>query len=375
MDKMDVVVVGAGVVGLAVAARLSQRFQRVLLIDRADAIGTGSSSRNSEVIHAGIYYPTGSLKASLCVQGRDDLYTYCHRRGITVNPVGKVIVATHKAQEVQLSKLLHQGLANGVQDLELLSRRQLAELEPELKATSGLFSPSTGIIDSHGYMFSLLAEAEENGVIFASNTEFIAASSHNNGFSIELVNDGLALQIDTHYLINSAGLYACELACKIEGLDRGFIPTLHWCKGHYVSYRGKSPFRHLIYPIPEAGLKGLGIHATLDLAGQLKFGPDTLYLPPSSGEEYTVPESLKATFYRAISAYFPQVELDRLQADYAGIRPKLQGPNDSQVSDFVIQGEAEHGLAGLVNLIGIESPGLTASLAIAEQVSKRLPSL
>ncbi|MCL1041520.1 NAD(P)/FAD-dependent oxidoreductase [Shewanella marisflavi] len=375
MDKMDAVVVGAGVVGLAVAARLSQRFKRVLLVDRADAIGTGISSRNSEVIHAGIYYPTGSLKARLCVQGKHDLYAYCARRSIAVNPVGKVIVASHKAQEAKLDALLEQGRVNGVEDLEPLSRRQLAELEPALKAAGGLFSPSTGIIDSHGYMYSLLAEAEANGVIFAAHTEFMGASAHNNGFSIELVNDGLALQIDTHYLINSAGLYACELASKIEGLGSAFIPTLHWCKGHYFSYQGKSPFRHLIYPVPEPGLKGLGIHATLDLAGQLKFGPDTLYLPPSNVEEYAVPESLKATFYRAISAYFPQVELDRLQADYAGIRPKLQGPNDSQVSDFVIQGEAEHGLGGLVNLIGIESPGLTASLAIADQVSKRLPSL
>lgn len=375
MDKMDAVVVGAGVVGLAVAARLSQRFKRVLLVDRADAIGTGISSRNSEVIHAGIYYPTGSLKARLCVQGKHNLYAYCARRSIAVNPLGKVIVASHKGQEAKLDALLEQGRANGVEDLEPLSRRQLAELEPALKAAGGLFSPSTGIIDSHGYMYSLLAEAEAIGVIFAAHTEFMGASAHNNGFSIELVNDGLALQIDTHYLINSAGLYACELASKIEGLGSAFIPTLHWCKGHYFSYQGKSPFRHLIYPVPEPSLKGLGIHATLDLAGQLKFGPDTLYLPPSSGEDYAVPESLKATFYRAISAYFPQIELDRLQADYAGIRPKLQGPNDNQVSDFVIQGEAEHGLAGLVNLIGIESPGLTASLAIADQVSKRLPSL
>ncbi|KIO38367.1 NAD(P)/FAD-dependent oxidoreductase [Shewanella sp. cp20] len=375
MDKFDAVVIGAGVIGLAVAASLSRRFASVLLIDRAEAIGTGISSRNSEVIHAGIYYPTGSLKARLCVEGRQRLYAYCDRRGITVNPLGKVIVATQTEQEAQLDVLLDQGRANGVTELYPLSRRQLAELEPTLAATGGLFSPSTGIVDSHGLMLSLLAEAEEHGAIFCPHSEFIAAQAGGNGFRVELKQQGERMSIDTSYLINCAGLYATQTAARIEGLAKSSIPPLHWCKGHYFAYQGKSPFSHLIYPVPEPGLKGLGVHATLDLGGQLKFGPDTQYLTPGSQESYQVPDALRLGFFEAISRYYPAVEIDRLVPAYAGIRPKLQGPDDSEVADFLIQGEAEHGVAGLVNLIGIESPGLTASLAIAELVSRRLPAI
>ena len=374
MDKFDAVVIGAGVIGLAVAASLSRRFASVLLIDRAEAIGTGISSRNSEVIHAGIYYPSGSLKARLCVEGRQRLYTYCDRRGITVNPLGKVIVATQTEQEAQLDALLDQGRVNGVTELYPLSRRRLAELEPALAATGGLYSPSTGIVDSHGLMLSLLAEAEEHGAIFCPHSEFIAAQAGGNGFRVEL-QQGEQMSIDTSYLINCAGLYATQTAARIEGLGKSFIPPLYWCKGHYFAYQGKSPFSHLIYPVPEPGLKGLGVHATLDLGGQLKFGPDTQYLTPGSQESYQVPDALRLGFFEAISRYYPAVDIDRLVPAYAGIRPKLQGPGDSEVADFLIQGEAEHGVAGLVNLIGIESPGLTASLAIAELVSRRLPAI
>ncbi|MCG9721850.1 NAD(P)/FAD-dependent oxidoreductase [Shewanella sp. Isolate7] len=373
MDKFDAVVVGAGVIGLAVAASLSRRFASVLLIDCAEAIGTGISSRNSEVIHAGIYYPSGSLKARLCVEGRQRLYAYCERRGIAVNPLGKVIVATQTEQEAQLDALLDQGRDNGVTELYPLSRRQLAELEPALAATGGLFSPSTGIVDSHGLMLSLLAEAEEHAAIFCPHSEFIAAQAGGNGFRVELKQQGERMSIDTSYLINCAGLYATQTAARIEGLAKSSIPLLHWCKGHYFAYQGKSPFSHLIYPVPEPGLKGLGVHATLDLGGQLKFGPDTQYLTPCSQESYQVPDALRQSFFEAIFRYYPAAEIDRLVPAYAGIRPKLQGPDDSEVADFLIQGEAEHGLAGLVNLIGIESPGLTASLAIAELVSRRLP--
>ncbi|WP_342672953.1 NAD(P)/FAD-dependent oxidoreductase [Shewanella insulae] len=375
MDKLDAVVIGAGVVGLAVAARLSRRLGQVLLIDRAETIGTGISSRNSEVIHAGIYYPTGSLKARLCVEGKQQLYAYCRRRGVAMNPLGKLIVATQAEQQAQLDALLIKGRANGVDDLAPLSSRQLQTLEPELSAAAGLLSPSTGIIDSHGLMLSLLAEAEEQGVIFCPLTEFISAHGHGDGYRLELNQQGERMTIDTHYLINSAGLYASQVAGRIEGLAKSIIPSLHWCKGHYFAYQGKSPFAHLIYPVPEPGLKGLGIHATLDLGGQLKFGPDTQYLAPDSQESYGVNDTLRQGFFEAISRYYPNLDIDRLVPAYAGIRPKLQGPDDNEVADFLIQGEAEHGMPGLVNLLGIESPGLTASLAIAKEVSRRLEIL
>ncbi|QYJ99548.1 NAD(P)/FAD-dependent oxidoreductase [Shewanella alkalitolerans] len=372
MDKLDAIVIGAGVVGLAVAASLSRRFGNVLIIDRAETLGTGISSRNSEVIHAGIYYPTGSLKAQLCVEGKRQLYAYCRLRGIAVNPLGKLIVATQAEQEAQLDFLLAQARANGVDDLAPLSHKQMQVLEPALKASAGLLSPSTGIVDSHGLMLSLLAEAEEYGAIFCPHTEFITAQADANGFRVELMQQGERVSLETSYLINCAGLYATEVATRIEGLAEPLIPQLYWCKGHYFAYQGKSPFAHLIYPVPEPGLKGLGIHATLDFGGQLKFGPDTQYLTPDSQEDYRVPAALRQRFYQAISRYYLGLDIDRLVPDYAGIRPKLQGPDDTEVADFMIQGEAQHGIPGLVNLLGIESPGLTASLAIAEQVSKQL---
>ncbi|QYJ82951.1 NAD(P)/FAD-dependent oxidoreductase [Shewanella aegiceratis] len=372
MDKLDAIVIGAGVVGLAVAASLSRRFGNVLIIDRAETIGTGISSRNSEVIHAGIYYPTGSLKAQFCVEGKQQLYAYCRRRGVAVNPLGKLIVATQVEQEEQLDALLAQARANGVDDLNPLGRRQLQALEPALKASAGLLSPSTGIVDSHGLMLSLLAEAEEYGAIFCPHTEFITAQADANGFRVELMQQGERVSLETSYLINCAGLFATEVATRIEGLAESLVPQLYWCKGHYFAYQGKSPFSHLIYPVPEPGLKGLGIHATLDLGGQLKFGPDTQYLTPDSQEDYRVPAALRQRFYQAIASYYPGIAIERLQTAYAGIRPKLQGPDDTEVADFIIQGEAQHGIPGLVNLLGIESPGLTASLAIAEQVSKQL---
>ncbi|QYJ90537.1 NAD(P)/FAD-dependent oxidoreductase [Shewanella halotolerans] len=372
MDKLDAIVIGAGVVGLAVAASLSRRFGNVLIIDRAETIGTGISSRNSEVIHAGIYYPTGSLKAQLCVEGKQQLYAYCRRRGVAVNPLGKLIVATQAEQEAQLDALLVNARANGVDDLVPLGRRQLLTLEPALKASAGLLSPSTGIVDSHGLMLSLLAEAEDHGTIFCPHTEFITAQTDANGFRVELMQQGERVSLDTIYLINCAGLYATEVTTRIEGLAESLIPQRYWCKGHYFAYQGKSPFSHLIYPVPEPGLKGLGIHATLDLGGQLKFGPDTQYMVPNSLEDYRVPEALRQRFHQAISRYYPGIAIERLQTAYAGIRPKLQGPDDTEVADFMIQGEVQHGIPGLVNLLGIESPGLTASLAIAEQVSLQL---
>ncbi|ABO22402.1 NAD(P)/FAD-dependent oxidoreductase [Shewanella loihica] len=372
MDKLDAIVIGAGVVGLAVAASLSRRFGNVLIIDRAETIGTGISSRNSEVIHAGIYYPTGSLKAQLCVEGKRQLYAYCRRRGVAVNSLGKLIVATQVEQEAQLDALFTQARANGVDDLNPLGRRQLQALEPALKASAGLLSPSTGIVDSHGLMLSLLAEAEEYGAIFCPHTEFITTQADANGFRVELMQQGERVSLETSFLINCAGLFATEVATRIEGLAESLVPQLYWCKGHYFAYQGKSPFAHLIYPVPEPGLKGLGIHATIDLGGQLKFGPDAQYMVPDSLEDYRVPEALRQRFHQAIASYYPGIAIERLQTAYAGIRPKLQGPDDTEVADFLIQGEAQHGIPGLVNLLGIESPGLTASLAIAEQVSRQL---
>lgn len=371
MEKVDAVVVGAGVIGLAIAARLSRQLGDVLVIDKNSCFGAETSSRNSEVIHAGIYYPQDSLKAKLCVEGKQALYRYCDLRGVPYKPIGKLIVATTHDQQSSLEAVITRAEANGVTDLIRQSSRQLHTFSSELKATAGLLSPSTGIIDSHSYMQSMLAEIEANGGSFVPNTGFIAADPDDKGFVVHLDIDGEPIKIRTRYLINSAGLYSTQVASGIQGVQSGHIPQLYWCKGHYFSYSGKSPFSKLVYPVPEIDLKGLGIHGTLDMSGQLKFGPDTQYISDTINPDYHVSPALKPKFIEAIRRYFPNIDPDKLQPSYSGIRPKLQGP-DASFEDFKIQSHASHSIKGLVNLYGIESPGLTASLAIADYVAASL---
>jgi len=366
MDKVDAIIVGAGVVGLAVAARLSYFLNNVLLIDKNNSFGEETSSRNSEVIHAGIYYPQGSLKAKLCVAGKNKIYQYCEQRHIPVNKMGKLLVAHGNREEAFLDKTLTLAKQNGVDDLTWLNQHQLQLIEPELSATSALLSPSTGIIDVHSYMQSLLAEFEQNQGLFVGQTEFITAEQSATGFVVNLQSQGQISQLSCQYLINSGGLYSQNIASNIIGMPTSLIPQVHWCRGHYFSYQGKSPFSQLIYPIPKDN--GLGIHASIDIGGQLKFGPDTQYIDQLS---YQFPKDLKQKFADAIKPYFPKLEIDKLQPAYAGIRPKLQGDKDG-FKDFVIQDESQHGLSGLINLFGVDSPGLTSSLAIAEQLTKQL---
>jgi L-2-hydroxyglutarate oxidase LhgO len=373
MEKVDAIVIGAGVVGLAIAAKLSHSLKNVLVIDKNISFGEETSSRNSEVIHAGIYYPQHSLKAKLCVQGKELLYHYCKNRHIPHQRLGKLLVAHGDAEERCLEKTIKQAALNNVNDLIWLNEAELKASNPELKATAALLSPSTGIIDVHGYMQALVAELEENKGQFVGQTSFIKAerknSKENSGFIVTLKSQDETMQLHCDYLINSGGLHSTHIAENIACLAKAHIPKLYYCRGHYFSYQGKSPFKKLIYPVPEA--HGLGIHASLDISGQLKFGPDTQYIDEI---DYQVSTDLKAKFISAIERYYPMIEAKRLQPAYSGIRPKLEGPTDS-FKDFVIQSEEVHNIKGLINLFGIDSPGLTSSLAIAEYVRNRLINL
>ena len=363
MDRVDVIVVGAGVVGLAIAAKLSEKYQQVLLVEKNASFGEETSSRNSEVIHAGIYYPENSLKAKLCVKGKQQLYQYCQQRHIPVQKIGKLLVANGDNEEAALDKILTQAQRNGVNDLTWQSKAQLKCSTPALAASAALLSPSTGIIDAHSYMQSLLADAEHNGAIFVGQTLFVSAKQNVQGFEVRLNSQGESITLQCELLVNCAGLHASTVAHAITDMPKQHIPTLHYCRGHYFSYQGKSPFQQLIYPIPSAN--GLGIHASLNIAGQLKFGPDTQYIDRI---DYQVDPALKTKFVKAIIKYFPTLDANKLQPDYAGIRPKLQAAN-AGFKDFNIQNQQQHGITGLINLFGIDSPGLTASLAIAEYVA------
>ena len=358
--------VGAGVVGLAIAARLSEKLNNVLVIDKNASFGEETSSRNSEVIHAGLYYPTDSLKATLCVSGKHKLYDYCQHRHIPHKRLGKLLVGHSADEEAYLYRLIEQASINGVADLSWLSQKQIQAFSPELSASCALLSPSTGIIDSHTYMQSLLADLEANGALFVAQTKFLSAEPSGQGFMVNLESQGEALTLSSKYLINSAGLYCQQLANAIEGLSRKHIPKLHWCRGHYFAYSGKNPFSKLVYPVPEAN--GLGIHASLDMGGQLKFGPDTQYVDELS---YQFGIGSKEKFVRAIRKYFPALDVEKLHPSYAGIRPKLQGKGEG-FKDFNIQTQSTHGLPGLINLFGIDSPGLTSSLAIADHVIEQM---
>lgn len=369
MDQVDGIIIGAGAVGLAIAARLSKRFHNLLIIDLHPQVGQETSARNSEVIHAGIYYPQDSLKAKLCVRGKHLLYEFCQQHKVPHKRLGKIIVAQANQVE-QLAVIEQKAKANDVQDLSLLRRKSLQQLEPTLQGEQALLSPSTGIIDSHDYMQKLLYLFEQNGGFFVGNSEFLTAQKHTNGYRVSIKNrqDDEVTEIDCGFLINSAGLHSTRVAENIEGLDHAAIPKLHYCKGHYFSYSGTSPFQHLIYPVPEANTSGLGIHGTLDMAGQLRFGPDVEYVNELN---YSLDANRVEKFATAIKSYWPGLKASRLQASYSGIRPKLAAPGES-AKDFMIEGPQQHQQANLINLFGLESPGLTASLAIAEQVEKQL---
>lgn len=365
MHSVDVVVIGAGVVGLAVARALALQGREVMVLEAADAIGTGTSSRNSEVIHAGIYYPQGSLKARLCVEGKALLYDYCAQRGIGHSRCGKLIVATHPSQLAQLQAIVAKAAANGVKDLVLLTREQAQALEPALECVAALLSPSTGIVDSHALMLTLQGDLESAGGMVVLNSPL--ARAHCTPSAMVLVTeDGTELAAQS--VVNAAGLHAQALAQRFEGLDAQHVPPSHYAKGNYFALSGRSPFSRLIYPVPEAA--GLGVHLTLDLGGQAKFGPDVQWV--DSPDDLVVDTRRGDAFYADVRKYWPGLPDGALLAGYAGIRPKIHAP-DQPASDFVIQGMAEHGVPGLVNLFGIESPGLTSSLAIARHVSALLP--
>jgi len=362
----DCVVVGAGVVGLAIARELAQAGREVIVAEAAGGIGTGTSSRNSEVIHAGIYYPFGSLKARLCVEGRPRLYAYCAERGVPVRRLGKLIVATSEAQVAPLDAIADKARANGVDDIERIDRRAAVELEPQLHCEAALVSPSTGIFDSHAYMRALQGDAERAGATFAFHTPLLSGAVRDGGGFDLSFGDADATRLACRMLVNAAGLHAPALARRIAGIPSASIPQAYFCKGTYFSLAGPVPFRRLVYPSPEAA--GLGVHLTLDMAGQGRFGPDTEWVDTF---DYRIDPARGDRFYAAIRTYWPALPDGALQPGYTGIRPKISAP-DAPPADFMIAGPLDHGIDALVNLFGIESPGLTSSLAIARHVAAQL---
>jgi L-2-hydroxyglutarate oxidase LhgO len=364
MDQVDCVVIGAGVVGLAVARALALQGREVMVLEAADAIGTGTSSRNSEVIHAGIYYPQGSLKAQLCVEGKGLLYDYCAERGIGHKRCGKLIVATSEAQVAQLQAIREKAAANGVNDLVLLTREEARAMEPQLECVAALHSPSTGIVDSHGLMLALQGDLENAGGLVVLNSPLVLAECAQAAINL-IAEDGTELQAKT--VVNAAGLQAQHLASRFAGLAAEHVPPSHYAKGNYFTLPGRSPFSRLIYPVPEAA--GLGVHLTIDLGGQAKFGPDVQWV--DSPDDLVVDPARGDAFYAEVRKYWPALADGALMPGYSGIRPKIQAPHEV-ARDFLIQGPREHGVAGLVNLFGIESPGLTSSLAIGAYVGRLL---
>ena len=364
MEKVDCVVIGAGVIGLAIARSLSLAGRDVIVLEAAEAIGTKVSSRSSEVVHAGIYYPHGSLKANLCVKGRDLLYAYCIERGVGHARCGKLIVATHVEQVAELRAILAKGKANGVNDLVMLTQEQALSMEPALKCVAAVHSPSTGIVDSHSLMLTLQGDLENSGGVVVLRSPFRNGRVTNHGLEVTSF-DGTRLL--AHSVVNSTGLSAPDIARKFDGLDLKFIPNAYYAKGNYFTLSGRSPFKQLIYPLPEAA--GLGVHLTLDLGWQAKFGPDVQWV--DSPEDLDVDSSRGDNFYAEVRKYWPTLKDGALMPGYAGVRPKVSGQGDAS-SDFLIQGTEIHGVPGLVNLFGIESPGLTSCLAIAEYVSALL---
>lgn len=363
--QLDCVVIGAGVVGLAIARELALAGREVMVLEAEPLIGSITSSRNSEVIHAGLYYPTGSLKAELCVSGKHSLYDYCRDRHIAHRACGKLVVASSPDEVGYLEKLLQQASSNGVDDCRLLDRRELAGLEPHIRGHAALLSPSTGIIDSHGLMAAFEADIANHGGMIVLNAPVIKGEALAGGEAdIRLFVGGREpAVIDARLVVNAAGLGAWAVSQSIAGLDAGAIPERHYAKGCYFSLSGRAPATHLIYPVPEKG--GLGVHLTLDLAGQGRFGPDVEWVETI---DYDVDPRRADRFYAAIRRYWPDLPDGALQPAYAGMRPKLAGPDAGGGGDFMISGPAETGHPAFVALYGIESPGLTASMAIARRV-------
>ncbi len=396
MDEIDVVVIGAGVVGLAVARSLALAGREVLVLEAAATIGPGTSSRNSEVIHAGLYYEPGSLKARLCVSGRELLYAYCDSHGVAYRRCGKLLVATTQEQIPKLAAIETQARRNGVSSLRHLSAEQARALEPALHCVAALHSPDTGIVDSHQLMLALQGDAEAHGAVCAFRAPVQRIEREADGrFRIEVGDDAAGgaakpagqpgarsgsqhvaqhgsqhdiqpFMLRAQHVVNCAGLQAQAVASRIQGLDARHVPSLYMARGNYFSLSGRSPFDRLIYPMPDEA--GLGVHLTVDLGGQAKFGPDVEWL---EAVDYQVDPHRADSFYAAIRTYWPDLADGALQPAYAGIRPKLVGPGQP-AADFMVQSELEHGVKGLLNFFGIESPGLTASLALAEYATARL---
>ncbi len=362
-ERVECVVIGAGVIGLAVARRLARAGIEVVILERAEMIGTETSSRNSEIVHAGIYYPTDSLKARTCVAGKHALYDYCEARGIAHRRCGKIIVATDAAQVDELAALKDRAAANGVGDLSWLTPAEVAEMEPEVYCVAALHSPSTGIVDSHGLMLSFQGEAEERGAMIAFHAPVAGGRVEGDGIVVEVGGES-PMALKTDRLVNAAGIWAPAVARAIDGLDPETVPRDYLCKGNYYTLSGRAPFSRPVYPVPEKA--GLGVHVTVDLAGQVRFGPDVEWV---DSIDYDVDPARADAFYEAIRRYWPGLPDGAIQAGYSGIRPKLQAPGEP-AADFMVQGPSAHGIDGLVNLYGIESPGLTSSLALADLVAE-----
>jgi L-2-hydroxyglutarate oxidase LhgO len=363
MDKVECVVIGAGVIGLAIARRLAQAGREVIVLEAAEGIGTVTSSRNSEVIHAGIYYKAGSLMARMCVAGKHALYRYCRDHGIPHRNCGKLIVATTPKETEKLQSIRAHAEANGVLDLRTLSGPEARALEPALNCDAALLSPSTGIIDSHAFMLALRGDAEDAGAACAFHTPLLRARTAAGRIEIDAGGDA-PVSLECRLLVNAAGLNAPAVARGIDGMPIELIPTAYLAKGNYFSCSARAPFSHLIYPVPEPG--GLGVHLTLDMAGQARFGPDVEWVDRI---DYAVDPARAERFYPAIRRYWPTLPDGALMPSYSGIRPKIVPPAVA-AQDFLIQGPRDHGVDGLINLFGIESPGLTSSLAIADYVGE-----
>jgi L-2-hydroxyglutarate oxidase LhgO len=362
METADCVVAGAGVVGLAVARALALAGREVIVLEAADAIGTETSSRNSEVIHAGIYYPTGSLKARLCVEGKHFIYAYCAARGLAHRRTTKLIVATDESQISALEKLQAQAAANGVDDLERIDAAQARKLEPELSCVAALLSPSTGVVDSHALMLAFQGEAEEHGAMLAFETPVVGGFVANDGIVLD-AGGASPMRLKARTFVNAAGLGAQKIARSIDGIPSASVPPLYYAKGNYFALQGRTPFSRLIYPVPAPG--GLGVHITIDLAGQARFGPDVEWI---DAIDYDVDPTRSDAFYAEVRRYWPGLKDGAIQPAYSGIRPKIV-PKGAANPDFVVQGPDSHGIPGYFALYGIESPGLTASPAIGAYVA------
>ena len=362
---MQVLVIGAGVVGLACARAAALAGHEVIVAEATGGIGNGVSSRNSEVIHAGMYYPTGSLRARHCVRGRRMLYAFCASHGVPHDKVGKLIVATDEKQTGKIEAIYKQGQTNGVEGLEFLGGNAARALEPALNCVAAMLSPETGIIDSHSFMLALQGDLEDRGGMIAFNTRIERLTPSASGWQVTFGGaEGGTLDVDA--VVNSAGLGAQAIARATEGYPASRVPKLVLAKGNYFGFAGRPVFSHLIYPAPVEG--GLGTHVTLDMAGRMRFGPDVEWIDT---ESYSVDPKRADSFYASIRTYFPGLPDDSLVPDYCGIRPKLTGKGEP-AADFLIDGPADHGLRRLVHLFGIESPGLTSSLSIAEDVARML---